>query len=225
MARMTAGNRRLQITQATLEVVATHGVQNTTVARIAEAAGISPAAIYRHFPSRNDLLLAAMDTLYDQIREVVFESSHQENIVERLRSISHNHTQLISSGSGAFIYPLFEFLAAPPEAGLREGQGSRQLGMIRFLAGMVEEGKAQGSIRADVDSEQVAWALHAIYWAEDIAHLMGLDQFATAGRSTTIINDVLARISADRPTEELGEREMRKLKTLLERCPLVDADS
>ncbi len=57
--------------------------------------------------------------------------------------------------------------------------------MIRSVASTVEEGKTQGSIRPDIDSEQVAWALHAVWWAEDIAYVMGLSQFVTAGRSTT----------------------------------------
>ena len=169
-------------------------MEGATTTRIAQAAGLSQAALYKHFPTRNDLLLAALDSLYDTIHEVVLESSSESNVIERLRTIGRLHSDLIVSGRGSFIYPLFEFLAAPPESGLREAQGVRQLQMIQSVAAMVEEGKAQGSISPDVDSEQVGWALHAVWWAEDIAHLMGLDQFVTAGRSSTILNNVLGRL-------------------------------
>jgi hypothetical protein len=103
---------------------------------------------------------------------------------------------LISSDQGTFVHPLFEFLAAAPEAGLREALGERQLAVIESLAAIVEQGKSQGSVRADVDSEQVAWELHGIYWAEDISYLMGLKQFITSGRSARMLDTILDRIAA-----------------------------
>ncbi len=218
---MSSKDTRNKLTAATLEVVAVAGVEGATTSRIAEAAGLSPAALYKHFATRNDLLLAALDSLYDTIHEVVLESSAEPDALERLRSIARLHSELIASGRGSFIHPLFEFLAASPESGLREAQGARQLEMIRAVAEIVEEGKAQGSISGDVDSEQVAWELHANWWAEDISHLMGLDQFVTAGRSSTIRNNILGRLSGS-PTG-LGEGDdLVKMRKLLELCPLVN---
>jgi AcrR family transcriptional regulator len=221
MGRMSSAERKQRITAATLEVVAVHGVEGATTARIAEAAGLSQAALYKHFATRRELLLAAIDSLYDTIGEVLFESASEPDILERLRGIGRLHSDLIVSGQGSFIYPLFEFLAAPPESGLREAQGVRQLDMIRRVAAIVEEGKAQGSLLPDVDSEQVAWALHAVWWAEDISHLMGLDQFVTAGRSSTILSQVLGR-AANRPQAAAEEEDAAKLKRLLHLCPLVN---
>ena len=221
MARSSSADTKRRLTAAALDVVAQHGVEGATTTRIAQAAGLSQAALYKHFPTRNDLLLAALDSMYDTIHEVVLESSSEPNVIERLRTIGRLHSDLIVSGRGSFIYPLFEFLAAPPESGLREAQGVRQLQMIQSVAAMVEEGKAQGSISLAVDSEQVGWALHAVWWAEDIAHLMGLDQFVTAGRSSTILNNVLGRLPSTAAAVESNE-EVAKLKRLLDLCPLVN---
>jgi AcrR family transcriptional regulator len=221
MARVTSQETKKRLTAATLEVVAKEGVEGATTARIAEAAGLSPAALYKHFATRKELLIAALDSLYDTIHRDVLESSSEPDVLERLRSIGRLHSDLIVSGRGSFIYPLFEFLAASPESGLREAQGVRQLRMIQAVAALVEEGKAQGSISDDVDSEQVAWQLHAIWWAEDIAHLMGLDQFVTAGRSTTILNNVLGRLGDNHRVNGQDE-ELAKLRKLLGLCPLVN---
>ena len=155
MARISSADTKRRLTAAALDMVAQHGVEGATTTRIAQAAGLSQAALYKHFPTRNDLLLAALDSMYDTIHEVVLESSSEPNVIERLRTIGRLHSDLIVSGRGSFIYPLFEFLAAPPESGLREAQGVRQLQMIQSVAAMVEEGKTQGSISPDVDSEQV----------------------------------------------------------------------
>ena len=221
MPRTSSPDTKKRLTAATLEVVAKAGVEGATTARIAEAAGVSPAALYKHFATRRELLLAALDSLYDTIHEEVLGVALEADVVERLRSIGRLHSDLIVSGRGSFIYPLFEFLAAPPESGLREAQGLRQFQMIQAVAAIVEEGKAQGSVGLDVDSEQVAWALHAVWWAEDISHLMGLDQFVTAGRSNTILNNVLGRLG---PSSAAAERDadLVKLRRLLDMCPLAN---
>jgi AcrR family transcriptional regulator len=180
--------------------------------------------MYRHFDDRNHVLLAALDSLYQRIRQLVLESSHQPDALERLRAIGRVHSDLISSDQGTFVYPFVEFLAAPRDAGLREAQAAKQLEMIRSVASTVEEGKTQGSIRPDIDSEQVAWALHAVWWAEDIAYVMGLSQFVTAGRSTTLLNQVLDGI-ANRPREVIEPVELEQMRKLLRLCPALSGNT
>jgi AcrR family transcriptional regulator len=223
---MTATDRRRQITGAALEVIAREGIQGTTTALVAETAGISAASIYKHFGTRNELLFAALDLLYDQIEETVFGSSADLPMPERLRAVTTLHSGLVSSGRGSFVFPLFEFLAAPPEIGLREAQGARQLRVIENLARVVEQAKAEGLTRPDVDSEQIAWELHAVFWAEDICHLLGLEQFVSAGRSRTIFNRILARISDGQPEEPAStfQDDIREIRRLLARCPLLTED-
>lgn len=217
---MSAEDRKQQIIEATLDVVARHGVGGATTSRIAAAAGISAAALYKYFDSRDELLMAALDLLFDRIEAAVVKASDETNVLDRLRTIGRIHSNLIISDQTTFIYPLFEFLASSRESGLREAQGTRQLAVIQALAAVVEEGKAQGSIKPDVDSEQVAWDIHAVYWAEDISHLMGLDQFVSAGRSSTILNNILNNI-ANRPEPAMSPDDLIKLKRLLAACPLA----
>jgi hypothetical protein len=79
---------------------------------------------------------------------------------------------------------------------LRESLGIHQLSVIKALTEIIETGKRDGSLRQDVDSEQLAWELHGVYWAEDITYLMGLRQFIDSGRSTRMLDHILADISA-----------------------------
>lgn len=228
MVRMSAKDRRRQITQAALEVVATHGLLGATTPRVAAAAGISPAAIYKHFASREQLLLAALDLLYDQIEQILFESSTDLPILERLRAVENLHSSLVSSGGGSFVYPLFEFLAAPPEMGLREAHGARQLRVIERLAQMIEQAKSEGDLPAGLDSEQVAWELHAVFWVEDISYLLGLTQFVSAGRSRMIVNNILARLANGDEEGRRGPRwqdDLREVRRLLELCPLLRGEA
>jgi AcrR family transcriptional regulator len=84
--RMAAAARRRQIAEITVDIVARYGVQATTTSRIADAAGVTQSALYRHFPSRNAMLLAALDVLYERIHAVI-RSSEQGTVRERLHAI------------------------------------------------------------------------------------------------------------------------------------------
>src|ERR1035437_10322859 len=52
--RARTADRRAQITQVALELVAKHGIQGVYLSRIAAAIGISDAALYKHFASKDD---------------------------------------------------------------------------------------------------------------------------------------------------------------------------
>jgi AcrR family transcriptional regulator len=191
---MTGADRKKQIVMVTLDLVAKHGIQGTTTARIASAAGVSEKTLYKHFTSRRELLLAALDVAFDRANHLVF-SRQETDALERLRSIGRSHWATVLSDQEGFVYPLYEFVAAPPEAGLRDHLRVRQLASVEALAAIIEDGKAQGVISPDVESEQIAWELMAVYMSEDIAYLMGVDEFATGGRSALMLERILRDIS------------------------------
>ncbi len=148
---MTAAERRQQIVEVTMDLVARNGVQATTTSRIAAAAGVSEATLYRHFASRTEMLLAAMDLVYERVFKVI-HSADEGNALERLRGIGRYHSGIIADDTEGFVYPLFEFVAAPPECGLREPLAQRQRAAIESLSAILEEGKEQGLVRPEVDS-------------------------------------------------------------------------
>jgi AcrR family transcriptional regulator len=149
--RLTGAERKRQIVEVILGLVSEYGVQGVTLARIAAGAGVTQAALYMHFSSRDEMLRAAVDVLYERVADVI-ASSDDPDVMVRLRNIGGFHSGLVSSGTSSFIHPLFEFLAAPPETGLREMLGEKQRQIIEGFAAIVEEGRNQGTVRADVDS-------------------------------------------------------------------------
>jgi AcrR family transcriptional regulator len=59
---MTAEERRLAILQAALDVFARRGYHAASIDEIAQAAGISKALIYEHFPSKRELHVSLLET-------------------------------------------------------------------------------------------------------------------------------------------------------------------
>jgi AcrR family transcriptional regulator len=187
--RMTGAERKKRIVEATVDIVARHGVQGATTARIAAAAGISEKSLYSYFASRRDILIAALDSVFERSRRGFLHRT-KVDALEQLRESARLHWP----SEPDFVYPLFEFFAAPAEAGLREELRVRHQTSVELLAGIVEEGKAQGTIRADADSEQTAWEIMGVYWAEDLAYMLGFDEFASSGRSTIMLERILREI-------------------------------
>jgi AcrR family transcriptional regulator len=194
--RMTAAQRKQQIVEVTMDLVAKNGVQATTTSRIAAMAGISEATLYRHFTSRTEMLLAAMDLVYERVFKVIHSADNGDTL-ERLRGIGRYHSGIIADDIEGFVYPLFEFVAAPPEYGLREALAEHQRAAIESFAAIVEEGKEQGLIRPEIDSFQIAWELIAVFWAQDVSYLMGLNEYVDVARGQQMLEHILDSITTE----------------------------
>lgn len=203
-ARLTGEERRAQIVEAATRLVAERGVAGATMARIAAAVGITEPALYRHFDSRVEILLAAVDLLRDRAL-LWIRSSSNPYVPDRLREIGRSHASFVSVDMEGFSSPLFEFIAQSPHDGLRERLRETHLENIQVLAGIVDEGKAQGSIRQDADSELVAWQLMRLAWAETVSSLMGLDQSVNRDVSAMMLERILGDIAAPVQMHAPGE--------------------
>ena len=71
----------------------------------------------------------------------------------------------------------------------------RQSAIVNALAGIIEEGVAQGTVRTEINPTLVAWELHGIYWSEAITHLMGIRYYIADGLSSTLLDQIIDRIS------------------------------
>ena len=196
--RMAAAERREQIIKVTLRVVARHGVQDATNARIAKAAGISEKMLYVHFGSRKKLLIAALNAAFDQAASVL-DAGDETNAVDRLRAAGRAKwgTLTRAKDGNGFVYPLYEFLATPPEAGFRDHVLAKQQAVLDRFTEIIEQGIHDGAVRPDVDSTQVAWELLAIFMSQDLWYLSGFDESKSTGRSAVMLERLLRDSSAE----------------------------
>ncbi len=200
----SSADRQAQIADATLRLIARHGVQGTTVSRIAREVGMEPPSLYAHFSSRQEMLLAAFELMRDRIVKHMILPT-QSNVLERMRALGETHSVLISGEFDGFVLPTFEILTAPGDTGLREVSTERQLVTLDTLAGLVEEGKRQGTIRPDMDSRVGAYEMMLVFWAEDVTRLMGIDEFVSEGISRRILDLFLRDMAATSQPTPTGD--------------------
>jgi AcrR family transcriptional regulator len=201
--RLKRGERREQIISVTLDSIAQNGVKETSLARIADGVGLTTPALYAHFASRRELLLAALDRLFEE-RTLPHRFPAESDALRRLRGIAQRHRLLMSPENTRSMFALFEFIVASPEEGLREAVGEKHLILVNDLADIVREGQREGSIRPEADPLQTAWMIVSRAWTEDIALLMGLSGEWDEERSNRMLDFILDSIAAPGPSEAPG---------------------
>ena len=110
----------------------------------------------------------------------------------RFLQMGEAHSSWALSEYNTFVRPFFQLIASNQETCLARRITERQQQDFRYLVGLVEEGRRRGTIRADIDPGDVAWSLLLHAWGEDIARLMGVDQFITGGASNRILKRLIA---------------------------------
>jgi TetR/AcrR family transcriptional regulator, fatty acid metabolism regulator protein len=194
--RLPSAARKGQIVKATLRLVAEYGLVGASMSRIAEEVDISNAALYRHFASREGILIAAHDSLMQRVFAWL-KSSEAPLVTDRLREMGESHARIFSRDIDGFNAPMFQFISWIPKDRVREHVVRRRVEMLQWYADLIEEGKAQGSIRTDIETDLIVAELFAWIWWEDLSYLEGLDTEMTLRGSANMFARLLNRISAD----------------------------
>ena len=107
--RHTADERRAEVLKAAVAEFALHGLHGTSTEAIAKRIGISQPYIFRLFPSKKELFLAAIDQCFDRV-ETAFRSAAQESstapesgahvvaspVEARLHAMGHAYLRLLA---------------------------------------------------------------------------------------------------------------------------------
>jgi TetR/AcrR family fatty acid metabolism transcriptional regulator len=194
--RLPPEERRQQIVQAVLETVAEHGVPGATVSRIAKAANVSEGTLYVYFESRDEMLRAALDSIFFEMAGLI-DSSEETDALERLRDIGRRHSELMKTERGGFALPWMEFIAAGPQVGLREVVAQTQRRAFTKMLSIVEQGLAEGTIRPDLDAERLTWEWYTVVWAENMSCLMGLTEFIDDHHSAYLLDLIIGDAAAE----------------------------
>jgi AcrR family transcriptional regulator len=197
--RLAPAERRGRIIEAVVRVVSEHGIPEATTSRIAEAAGVGPGTLYRYFGSREEMLTAALEAVYEQIMRPWYEAADLDPL-ERIKEVGRRHSRIMASEEGGFAVPWVQFIAGASEVGLRDAVAETQRRAYRVVQSVFEEAQAQGSIRADADPVELTYQFLVYAWGENMCVLMGLSEFLGEDRSLKVLERFLDQAAAN-PSE------------------------
>jgi len=193
--RTTEADKKKRILSAVLRLVVKYGVHGTTTAGIAAEAGMSEPTLYRTYRNKKDILLATADAAW-QMRQADIGSASDPDALKHLRKLAEYHTNSIQMTRAVEI--VYHFAVAPPEFGLLERIREQIVSEVQRMANLMEEGKTQGSIRPDVNSQEAAWRLMAAFWSESTARLFHFeDAVLASGISAKNLDSILKEIATE----------------------------
>ena len=198
--RKSGAERRQEIVDAALEVLGAYGLEGATVSRIAEVAGLTPGALYRHFPNRDAIFDAANRAASEQALSWL-ETSTKPDVMQRLEELGNTHASWTNDHLGTVVRPFFQALAFSQRANLADQMTLPRMRIFRAFLDLAEEGKRQGNIRVDVNPASVAWAMLMFAWIEDIALMIGGEEFVNEGVLNEILKLLLDSFQPLPPTE------------------------
>jgi AcrR family transcriptional regulator len=140
-----ARNSDVDIFEATLDVIAEHGVSRATVDMVAARAGMSKATIYRHWGSRAQLIHAALSSLEGPYVETPGESLHEDLAILLSHLVDYFNRHDIGR-----IFPSF-IDAAVRDPELAELHRERMRRGRASFEEVVLRGIERGELPADVD--------------------------------------------------------------------------
>jgi AcrR family transcriptional regulator len=158
MPRPANPTLREDILKAALRLVEEKGIAAVTMREVAGALGYSATAIYQHFQSKEDLLLALKFQAGDLLAEVMEQARGEPTLAEQLRAMGHAyvHFGLENPAYYRLIFQDTESGILPTPEQLTRLRRSWSI-MHETLAAWAAE---QGLHEVNVDQEaNVAWVL------------------------------------------------------------------
>jgi AcrR family transcriptional regulator len=131
--------RQEQLLDLALDLAREVGLGGLTVRRLAERAGFTEAALYRHFPSKGALLLALMGRIEDRFLPAAREIAADEERppAERLAEVVRLHLRTVLAIDGLPMLLLAE-AAATGDAALQQRIRLTVSGYVAVLEGLLD---------------------------------------------------------------------------------------
>jgi len=145
------------ILNATLRMLGTHGVAGTTIEGVAAGAGVGKTTIYRRWPTKTDLILAAISDIVP-----AGEPPDTGTMAGDMAAISEiQQRRLAGSGLAGIVPRVLADSMSDPE--LHQDYVDRVVKPFRELLRLfIERGIERGELRPDLEVEPLVDLLHSI---------------------------------------------------------------
>ncbi len=189
------GDRKADIAEAALRIIATRGVAALTTTAVAAELGLTSGALFRHFASRE----AILEEVAARVEEILAANIPPPELppAERLERFIRQRASTAGGQAGVLRLLLSEqFTLALPEtavARLRRAIATTHA----FLVQTIREGAADGSFRSDIAPEELV--VIAMGTTQMLAFLHGVAPLASSEQRTDRAIGALRKLLAPAP--------------------------
>ena len=156
--RADARSNRQDLVEAAWKLLAAEG-PDASLRAIAQEAGVGIATLYRHYPTRDDLILGVVDEVQARVREILERHAWRWEDSPELAWSGIVH-DIAALQIGTLVHQVSPGIAS--SEALARGGVERRARALRFLEPVLRRAKDAGLVREDVRAEQLMLGLAAI---------------------------------------------------------------
>lgn len=148
--------RQEQIAQAAMNSINTTGMKGLSIAGVAKRVGIVPSAIYRHFESKDQVIDAVLDLIFDRLMDNVSKACRATfDPFERLKLILTRHIRLILENH-AIPRIIFSEEVYSGNADRKAKLNRKIRKYLNEISEIIQQGQHENIIRKDVDPATIS---------------------------------------------------------------------
>ncbi|NPA17259.1 TetR/AcrR family transcriptional regulator [Persephonella sp.] len=164
------------------EIIVKEGLRKFTAKNIADKLGITDAAIFKHFKSMDDIILEIIDKYVSKCSQSAIEAVEKGHTVkEKLELLLRAHIDVLEETRGAVPVLCFE-LSRSEDVKFKSILSNFVESYKEKISRIIREGQMEGSIKEDLDPEDVAMFFIGSIQAKVFAYVI-------SGKEGRIIED------------------------------------
>ncbi len=149
-------NRQRQIIEISINIISGRGIQDLTMKNLSGELGISEPAIYRHFESKQKILIAVLDSFKHQNKLINENTQNKDetafqHLQRSIKIIMNKFSQNPAMSVVIFSEEIFQ-----NQSELSGMVKNIMNSTIEFFTNLLQKGQEDGSIRKDITKEDLS---------------------------------------------------------------------
>jgi len=192
--RETTEERRRQIVRAARKITAAKGMQMLTIREIAKEVGISEGDVYRHFPSKKDIIVLLIDDIEKTLLETVERAAAEKSgALESLGNVLKSHLSYVEQRRGISLIVISETVRLA-DKNLRRRMFEVINRYLNAIEGLLARGVQSGEIRQDVDLGTAALTFFALIHAAVTLWALSNSSYSLAKKNKLLWESYMASL-------------------------------
>ena len=179
-------SRKEEIVLTAIDIISEGGIQNLSMAKIADRIGFTDAAMYKHFKSKNEMLIFMVDLIEKMLIGRMKEHSKQfKDPLERLKSILSFQFRFIEENRGIPRILFSEALQFKDDK-LTKKTTNILHQYLEIIKETMLEAKENGSIKSTTDTNTISFIFLGMIQSTVVLWTLGGCKFSLKQREETL---------------------------------------
>lgn len=195
MTQKKITNRQFEIIEAAGKIMTTSGVSGLTIKKLAKEIKLSEGAIYRHFESKEDIIVGMLEFLADKMFERLKEVTNSSKPEEQFKALFQEQFRYFKANPH---YVVAVFSDGLFEESIRINEGISKIMVVKrsILLPIIKSGQASGVFTSAISSEDMTQIVIGTFRLQMYKWRLANFEFDVVENGTKRIESILKIIKA-----------------------------